>query len=90
MGFLMANKYAAKMMKKGNIVFSPISHSHPIAIQESLPNTLEFWINQDLSFIYWCDEVHVVQLDNWMKSRGVSAEIEYAKQLNKPIKYIEI
>jgi hypothetical protein len=29
--FRIANKYAAKLISEGHIVFSPISHSHPIA-----------------------------------------------------------
>ena len=58
--FFVANKVSALMMKKDIIVFSPISHSHPMAIQEGTPGNWEFWEKFDRSFIEWADEVHVV------------------------------
>ena len=35
--FRIANEVSAKLMNEGHIVFSPISHSHPIAIAHNLP-----------------------------------------------------
>ena len=89
LGFINANKLAAQIMLQGNVVFSPISHSHPIAIQETLPNTHKFWMQQDLPFIEFCDELYVLQLPGWETSLGVQKEIECAKQLGKPITYIK-
>jgi hypothetical protein len=89
-GYLLANNKAAELMLQGNVVFSPISHSHPIARQCKLPLDHDFWIQQDLPFIEWCDEVCVLQLPCWGKSKGIKAEIEYATKIGKPIKYIEI
>jgi nucleoside 2-deoxyribosyltransferase len=86
--FMLANRKAAELMMEGNIVFSPISHSHPIAIQENMSNAHEFWMQQDLPFIEFCDELYVLQLEHWETSKGVQKEIEYATELGKPIKYI--
>jgi len=87
--FIKANRIAAKLMNEGHIVFSPISHSHSIDSQCDLDKKWEFWKKQDESFIEWCDELYVVMLNGWKESVGVNAEMEIAKRLGKPIKYIE-
>jgi len=75
-------------MKKGNIVYAPISHSHPIAVQCNLPKTWDYWKDVDEAFIGWCDELWVVMLDGFKESKGVNAEIEIALRLNKKIRFI--
>ena len=85
-----ADMMAAQLMEQGHVVFSPLSHSHRIA--HYIDNHLDhdFWLNQDLSFIDWCDEVMVLKLDGYEKSRGVRVEIDYAVQIGKPVKYLEV
>ena len=86
--FKFANHIAAQLMKAGNIVFSPISHSHPIATQCGLDMGLEFWMAQDLSFIQWCDELVVLTIKGWEESKGVTREIEIASYMKKEIRYL--
>lgn len=81
----MINKAAADLMKIGHIVFSPISHSHLIAMQESLPTTFDFWQKQNHAFIDWCDIVVVLCLPGRTASKGVNDEIRYADDILKPI-----
>jgi len=88
--FKLANKAAAFYYNKGFIVYSPISHSHPIAIQEDLPKGFDFWEKIDYEFIDWCDYVVVVKMQGWDKSTGVKKEIEYCKKTNKPFCYLEL
>ena len=83
------NVIAAKLMSKGYLVFSPISHTHPIAVAGDLPKGWEFWAAYDRTFIEWCDEIHVFQQDGWQESTGVVAEIKLAEEMNKPVVFIE-
>jgi len=92
--FEIANKVAAKLMKNENIIFSPISHSHPISeyVSESMSNNQKFWMNQDLPLLDICDEVCFVVIGkngyNLLKeSKGCMEELERAKIKNKKIKY---
>lgn len=88
--FSVANQVTSDLMNEGNYIpFSPISHSHPIAIQCSVPGDWAFWEEFDTSFLEWCDEVHVVVIDKErvLNSTGVQAEIGIAEKLGKPIKY---
>lgn len=88
--FRLANLHAAQLMNEGHVVFSPISHSHSMAIQNDLPGTWEFWQEQDKAFIAWCDELHIVCMRGWEKSRGVNAEFNIANEMGKPVFYREV
>ena len=88
--FEIANKVAGALMKRGIVVFSPISHSHTIAEMCELPTEWGFWDSQDKEFIARCDEVIVICLDGWDRSRGVTAELDYATQAGINIRFFDI
>ena len=79
---------AAELMRRGEIVFSPIAHSHPIAAF-GLPTHWEFWETVDREHLKRCNELVVLMLDGWKTSRGVQAEIRMAAELGKPVRYLE-
>jgi len=75
-----ADKKAAELMSAGNLVFSPLSHSHPISHWcEVDPCDHDFWLRQDLWILDICDEMHILCLPGWGKSRGIKVEFEHAK-----------
>lgn len=86
--FTRANLDAGKIMTLGHIVFSPISHTHPIGLACNLPMGWDYWQDFDYLFIEWCDELWVSSFGDWTKSEGVKGEIKIATQLNKKIKFM--
>lgn len=82
------NKVAAELMRDGLHVFSPISHSHPIALVGDLPKGWEYWAVYDRTMLGICDALVVLMLDGWMESIGVNAEIAIAKEMGLPITYM--
>jgi len=86
--FKEVNKCAAFFMNLGFAVYSPISQNHPIASEHSLPTKWDFWEKMDYEFLGICDQMMVLCLDGWKKSRGVTAEIQYAKFNKIPITYL--
>ena len=84
-----AAECAAGLIRGGHCVFSPIAHSYWMSKKLDLPQTFEFWKHQDFEMIRRCDRVFVLKLDGWDTSKGVQAEIEFAKKLSKSIAYIE-
>lgn len=86
--FEVVNRVAGDLIRKGFIVFSPISHNHVIAKVGGLPTGWDFWLEYDKTFIVWCDKVYILMQDGWKDSVGVNTEIEIAKQMGKPIIYI--
>ncbi len=78
---------AAALMTKGQNVYSPIAHTHPIACYGELPKGWDFWEQYDRWFIERCDSVLVLQLPGWSDSRGVNAEIKMAAELGKDVRF---
>ena len=87
--FETANNVAGDLMKQGHIVFSPISHTHPIAGQCKLPTHWDFWQRFDRSFIEWCNELWIAPFGDYKKSKGVMAEIEIARSMSKPVVFMD-
>jgi len=93
LSFEIANRVAAKLMQKGYVVFSPISHSHPISdhMADEMRISQQFWMHQDLPILGKCDEFHLIYIGkNGQKlineSKGCQAEIKKATELGLPIK----
>lgn len=85
--FEAVNKLAAKLMAGGFMVFSPISHTHPIAVVGDLPTGWDYWERYDRKILAICDEVIVFCQDGWQESVGVQAEIKIAEELGIPVLY---
>jgi len=85
-----ANKVAGRLMKLGYAVFSPLSHSVPIA--DHIGNHLShgFWLKQDLYWLAKCDILVVICLPGWTQSFGVNEEIRKAQLLRIPIYYLKM
>ena len=79
--FFRLNVIAAWLMERGFHVFSPISHTHPIAIINHLPSEFKFWEQYDLLMLQHCTKLAVAQIPGWDQSEGVRREIELAAQI---------
>lgn len=85
---VIANEVAASLISKGYIIYSPISHTHPI--HEACEGTITHsqWLRLDTEFVKWADELWVLTLDGWEESRGVKYEIALAESLQIPVRYL--
>lgn len=83
---------AAKLHTKFNHAFIlPITQSKVLCdLEPELGGSFEKWAARDLEFISRCDEVWVVKMEGWKESVGVRAEIKFAKDIKKPVKYIDL
>lgn len=87
--FEAVNRVAAKLMGEGKYIFSPISHTHPIAEAGTLPRGWDYWEGYDRRILSCCDRLIVLKLPGWEISTGVQAEIKIAQEIGLPIEYIE-
>ena len=87
--FEIVNKVSADLMSAGHLIFSPISHTHPIALAGELPVHWEFWKNFDIAYLEVSKKLIVLMLDGWKESKGVTGEVEIAVDLGIPIEYLE-
>lgn len=81
-------RVAAKLFSRGQLVFSPISHTRHIALAGDLPHGWEFWNNYDSTMLLCCRKLIVLMLEGWRSSRGVQNEIALAKNLRMPIEFL--
>jgi hypothetical protein len=87
--FKMANVYAAKLFNAGEVVFSPISMSHPMAEDGGLRGDWDTWEQFDRAYLSLSKKVVVLTLDGWERSKGVAAEMEIARQLGIPVEFLD-
>jgi len=72
-------------MRQGEVVFSPISHTHPIAEQGGLPKGWDFWEAFDRVYLGVSRRIVVLCIDGWKESVGVTAELRIANDLGVPV-----
>ena len=85
----LACKAAATLMERGDVVFCPIAHSHPIeTIGMTTVRDELFWLHQDFAILSKCTYLAVLCIDGWKESSGVRKEIEFAESMNMPVYYL--
>lgn len=88
--FIEASRIAGQLAKQGIIVFSPIAHSHPLAVYGGVDGLDgPFWKKFDAPFITACDSLIVAMMDGWRASEGVTHEIAEFRKAGKPILYLD-
>lgn len=75
----------AELVASGHVIFSPIVHCHPLAQQIALPTDFAFWQNYCLGMLERARELWVLTLPGWRDSKGVRAEIAFARKRRIPI-----
>jgi hypothetical protein len=86
--FQNANRVAGILMEEGHVVFSPVSHSHPISKTMKNELDVDFWLHQDFPMIEWSNAVWIVNAFNWWESNGIRKEIIFAQEINRALKVI--
>jgi hypothetical protein len=85
--FVRACQLAGALMSRGEIVFCPIAHTHPIAVQCELPRGWDFWERYDREMLSRASRLIVAQMDGWDVSRGIAGEARIAAELGVPVRY---
>ncbi len=88
--FRQVSHAAAILMRRGEIIFSPIAHCHPLAIVHAMPHDWEFWQRYCLAMLAKADEMWVLELEGWHKSTGVLAEIVFAHDHDIPVCFLSL
>jgi hypothetical protein len=88
------DRIAMRLMERGYIVFSPLSHTVPIAkhMKHKMKDRIEMealWLGQDAYWVKQCSDLYIVMQKGWKDSRGVCAETMLARALGLLITYID-
>lgn len=88
--FAEAAALAAKLVHLGIRVYSPIAHTHPLAIYGNLdPLDHRIWLPFDTAMMVKSDAMLVGMLPTWDDSYGVNFEIEKFTLMRKPVFYLD-
>lgn len=81
-----ASRLAAVLLLSGVNVYSPIAHTHPIAIHGGLdPLDHDIWLPFDAAMMEACDAMVIGALPGWQDSYGVGFEIATFRRERKPV-----
>lgn len=88
--FSAACRAASKLIDDGVRVFSPIAHTHPIAIHGQMdPLDHDVWLPADQPFMTGACGLLVIKMKTWRDSYGVGVEIKEFEADGKPVFYLE-
>lgn len=77
---------AARLLIDGVRVYSPIAHTHPLAIYGKIdPFDHAIWMPFDTAMMTKADALIVAHLATWESSRGIKEEISVFAAAGKPI-----
>jgi hypothetical protein len=82
------SEYCVKLFNQGDSPISALLMGLSFAKYGNLPTDTETWKIFSETLLKGCDELHVLMLDGWDKSTGVSIEIAKANNMGIEIKYI--
>lgn len=88
--FKMLSKVAGHLLNHNDdiLVFSPISHGYPISKYGKVSGLSEKWQDFNLKMLHQCDELWIVDIEGWEKSKGTKTEIAFAKLNDKKIRMV--
>lgn len=87
--FELTAEVTAALMRVGFLVFSPITHSHPLT-KYGLPINFVFWKRYDTQMLSCCSSVLILPIEGWKESFGISEEVKLANSLGMNIQVVDI
>lgn len=81
---------AGHLIAQGIPAYSPIAHTHPIAVECGIdPLDHEIWLPADRPMMDAACGLVVVKMDGWQESKGVNYEITRFLEQGKPVHYMD-
>jgi hypothetical protein len=86
----LACEATALLVQNGIPVFSPIAHTHDVAIYGKLdPCAHTLWMPADRPFMLAAKGIIVLRLEGWEDSYGVQLELDHFVFNHKPIHWMD-
>lgn len=84
--FMESARIAGMLLLAEIKVYSPISHTHPIALYAGIdPLDHDIWLPFDQTMMNMADCMVIANMEGWEQSRGIQHEIETFAAAGKPI-----
>lgn len=88
--FEKAAKVTAAFVRENVPVYSPIVHSHPLSSHGGIDAMAhDMWLPYNEHMMKRCDALVVIKMFTWEGSVGITYEIKWFNEANKPIMYFD-
>lgn len=88
--FIDASTVTARLVEAGVPAYSPIAHTHPIAVHGKMDKLdHSIWLPLDEHMMKAARGIIVAKMAGWGESYGVGVEIEYFEKVGKPVLYLD-
>lgn len=88
--YIEVTKIAADLVLEGHVAISPITYGHVLSECKEMPTDWVFWMDFCLVLLAKCDKILVCNtISGWENSKGVAAEIKFAKQKGIKVEYLK-
>lgn len=81
----LACQIAGALLQRGELIYSPIAHSHPIAQHSDIGGEWGQWQALCTAMVQRCDTLLIATMSGWRSSRGIAEEVTIAVRLGKPV-----
>jgi hypothetical protein len=79
---------AATLIRRGMIVFSPITMSHATDVVLGGTAPSDFWRDFNERLLAASDTMYVLKLERWDQSQGIQRELNWCNDNAKPVKFM--
>lgn len=79
-----AARAAQQLARAGYAVFAPVPYSVSVIGEETLKTHKE-WLEFDVTFLAFSDEMVILAIDGWDRSKGIYDEVQFALRFTLPI-----
>ncbi len=80
----------ARLMRAGVPCFSPIAHTHPIAMAAGVdPLDHSFWMPVDQPMMDAARGLIMLRMESWERSYGMAIELATFTKANKPVVWMD-
>lgn len=69
--------------------YSPVCHFRPIALQQNLPHTKDFWWKMNKFMLDRSDEMKILNIPGWNESEGIQQETDYCNEIEIKVTLID-
>jgi hypothetical protein len=88
--FVEASQVAARLLRAGVRVYSPIAHCHPISLYGGLdPLDYQIWLSFDEAMMAVAEAIAVAMMPGWSESKGIKHEVDYFTLAGKPVYFLD-
>ncbi|CAH2606094.1 conserved protein of unknown function (plasmid) [Rhodovastum atsumiense] len=89
--FRLALRETGRLVSAGVPVFSPIAHTHPVAVECGLdPYSHDIWIPVDEPIMRAASGLIMLRAESWEQSYGMRLELEAFTAAGKPVVWMDV